>query len=317
MGKQKRRKCDICGDSVIALARHIKSKHTKIKDYKCEYEECLWAFSNSGDLSRHITRIHKKKKPYKCMYENCEATFFQEHERENHVNSVHLDIRPFICSELVDGVPCGAAFHTDGKLRRHINDGHINIENTVPCPDCNRLFKSKDSYNKHIKYKHLKILRYTCGKDKCDYRCFDKSDMKKHKKICTGGEHGSYGEVMIKNVLKKLDINFQYDKSYKLMGNYGSLLRWDFIILTDDEPLFIEFDGEQHFSPQRYGGRSKAKSQEAFIKQQKNDKLKNDFCDNECYLLLRIPYTKVDDIEPLVKDFIATHTTGYLPCPCE
>ena len=64
--------------------------------------------------------------------------------------------------------------------------------------------------------------------------------MKKHKKICTGGEHGSFGEVMIKSILTKLELEFKYDTSYQLIGNYGSLLRWDFIIPTNDKPIFIE-----------------------------------------------------------------------------
>jgi uncharacterized C2H2 Zn-finger protein len=299
-----------------SLTRHIAAKHTKIKAYKCEHSGCDWAYVTNSDLQRHIDGVHNKLKPHRCPKPKCKSAYHKKSDLTNHIKNKHDNIRDFVCTELLDGVPCLKAFHNNVKLRRHLRETHTK-EKTVPCSKCGKLFKSKDSRNKHIQYAHLKILRFSCDIGTCDYRCYDKFRLKNHKKICTGGLHGSFGEIMIKTVLIKLKIKFIHDKAYELIGNHGSPLRWDFVILTDDDPLFIEFDGQQHFSPQRYGGRSMKKSKIAFIKQQKNDKLKNDYCDDNGYLLKRIPYTKVDEIEPLVKTFIATHTIGYLANPYE
>lgn len=311
MPKLEPKTCGTCGTVVScqsSLTRHIKSKHTNIKDHKCEYDNCDEAFAANCDLQRHIKYKHLKIKAHKCTIDDCEAAFVINSDLQNHIKYKHNDIRDFVCTELVDGVICGITVHDAGKLRRHIDNMHINITSEIPCPTCGKLFKSNASRNKHIQCVHLNILRYVCGEGMCDYKCFDSSDMKKHKKLCTGGEHGSYGEIMIKTVLQTMTIEFLHDSSYELMGNYGSLLRWDFII-TADKPLFIEYDGEQHFSPQRFGGRSEKRAKIAFAKQQKNDKLKNDFCADNGYQLLRIPYTELSNIESLVKDFINEHIT--------
>ena len=58
----------------------------------------------------------------------------------------------------------------------------------------------------------------------------------------------------------------------------------------------IEYDGPTHFEP-IYG-------QEKFRKIKIRDKLKDTFCENEGYHLLRIPYFEQDYMEFTITDFI-------------
>ena len=87
-----------------------------------------------------------------------------------------------------------------------------------------------------------------------------------------------------------MKIYYQYNTSHEVKAK--GLLRWDFIITNCDEPLFIEYDGQQHYEPQRFGGISKEKAEIKFEKQKEHDKIKDDYCNENGYLLLRIPYTE-------------------------
>ena len=140
----------------------------------------------------------------------------------------------------------------------------------------------------------------------CAYNTANKSNLQKHIKTCTGNEIGSSGEVAIRQVLNDMKIDYEYNTSYEVKSD-KAMLRWDFIIKAD-EPLFIEYDGRQHFEPVSFGGMSKEKAELAFIKMKHYDKLKNDYCNDNQYLLLRIPYTEFGNIKLLVSNFIIQNT---------
>ena len=106
-----------------------------------------------------------------------------------------------------------------------------------------------------------------------------------------------------------MKIDYQYNTSHEVRSDKG-LLRWDFVI-NGNEPLFIEYDGKQHFEPVNFGGTM----ENAIIKLEetkKRDKLKDDYCNDNGYLLLRIPYTEYENIEKSVVEFIRDNTNwGY------
>lgn len=305
-------KCDKTPSSQKAYDRHVKDSHGE-KTHLCEYKECNWKFATKCGLDRHINGSHLKLKNFKCTVAKCDAKFFKKHDRANHIKFAHNNIRNFVCTTMIDDKQCGAKFHAAVKLRRH-QEKHSS-EKPYKCDKCSVSYKSNDGLIKHTNKIHLNILNHICDGSDCDYACSNSSDLKKHKKCCTNGKTGSFGEVTIKNLLDVLNIRYNYNTADRVMGT-GSLLRWDFIILTDGklgycEPLYIEYDGAQHFKPTRFGGRTLEASKKAFVKQKMHDKLKDDFCYNEGYILLRIPYTQAANIEPLVKNFINTHTIGY------
>lgn len=69
-----------------------------------------------------------------------------------------------------------------------------------------------------------------------------------------------------------------------------------------DDPIFIEYDGEFHYEPHW------ASSVESFQKQHHHDNLKNKFCEENNYLLLRISYWDFAKTHQIVVEFIQTHT---------
>ena len=54
---------------------------------------------------------------------------------------------------------------------------------------------------------------------------------------------------------------------------------------------------------------SQEKAEEAFQKQKTYDKLKDDYCKDNNYPFLRIPYTEYANIEKIITDFMLLHTT--------
>jgi very-short-patch-repair endonuclease len=86
----------------------------------------------------------------------------------------------------------------------------------------------------------------------------------------------------------------------------GRYMRWDFIIPTSSDPIFIEIDGEQHFSPQRFGNQTQDEANVKFVSQQQRDKLKNDYCLENGYLLLRVRNNMYEQkFKKIIEEFIS------------
>ena len=100
----------------------------------------------------------------------------------------------------------------------------------------------------------------------------------------------SKGEKSINEVLKKYNINYIPNNKFKdctgLPNKKGFCyeLKYDFFI--PDKNMIIEFDGEQHFKPI-----SSMRGESGFDKNQKYDKIKNDYCEKNGIKLIRIPWS--------------------------
>ena len=99
----------------------------------------------------------------------------------------------------------------------------------------------------------------------------------------------------IKKLLQENNISFktEYTFSDLLSPDNDIRLRFDFAIFNQDNSLshLIEYDGETHF---RYS--TGWNSKEKFLKQKRNDELKNLYCKQHNIKLLRIPYTMKNNI---------------------
>lgn len=63
----------------------------------------------------------------------------------------------------------------------------------------------------------------------------------------------------------------------------------------------VEYDGEQHFKPVRFGyGETWKQVERKFVSQQKNDCIKTNYCFANGIKLVRIPYTDFDNIESIL-----------------
>ena len=113
----------------------------------------------------------------------------------------------------------------------------------------------------------------------------------------------SRGEEKIKNFLDSLKIS--YERQYKFENCKDiKQLPFDFYILHKN--MCIEYDGEQHFIPVRFGkNETELQIMEKFTAQQKRDQIKNEYCEKNNIMLIRIPYTEYQNIENILNKYLA------------
>ena len=104
----------------------------------------------------------------------------------------------------------------------------------------------------------------------------------------------SIGEKQIETLLRKNNIPYLKEYTFPdLKSPKNGVLRYDFALLKNNQVYkLIEFDGVQHFKPNEYWG-----GEESFKYLQLCDQLKNDYAKQHNIVLVRLPYTKKDNIE--------------------
>ncbi|KKP28263.1 MAG: hypothetical protein UR12_C0021G0004 [candidate division TM6 bacterium GW2011_GWF2_30_66] len=120
----------------------------------------------------------------------------------------------------------------------------------------------------------------------------------------------SRGVKRIEAWLGKNSISFMREKTFSDLRSHkrgNKHLRFDFF-LTDLNVL-IEFDGEQHFKPNKFWG-----GDESFNNLKSNDQRKNSWAIENGYNLLRINFNDKDNIESMLSDYLCNFckfNTGY------
>jgi hypothetical protein len=114
----------------------------------------------------------------------------------------------------------------------------------------------------------------------------------------------SKGELIIKTLLEEYNIAFDYDTIFpQLLSETRRRLRFDFIIYNDDGSInrFIEFDGDQHKYGMQGGNWSHTETLDII---QERDLIKNQFCLDHNYILIRLPYYKIKNLT--IKDLMTS-----------
>jgi hypothetical protein len=289
-------KCTLCDYKCSRnshLQIHIKRVHTRIRDFECN--QCPFKCSTNSDLQRHIKQVHDKIRDFECN--QCPFKCSTNTHLQMHIKRIHLKIKDFECNQ------CPYKSSTNCDLQRHIKAVHDLIKD-FECLTCEFKSSTNTGLQKHIKMVHDKIKDFDCPT--CPYKSSTNGDLHRHIKTCTGKLHCSSGEFEIMKVLDELNVPYVHDENYDGLKDKG-YLRWDVRILSD-EPIFIEYDGEGHYLPIRWGGVSEEKANECLLTHKRRDKIKDDYCLNEGYLLLRIPYWEKTNIKKIVSEYIYENT---------
>lgn len=103
----------------------------------------------------------------------------------------------------------------------------------------------------------------------------------------------SIGEENIEKILKENNINYSKQYTFNDLKNKRRL-RFDFAIFNENNNLshLIEFDGRQHTNDYNVWGGTETLEERCL-----RDELKNLYCKNHNIKLIRIPYTKRDNIK--------------------
>ena len=142
---------------------------------------------------------------------------------------------------------------------------------------------------------------YEC-KCECGGKCIATSQSLRSGHTSSCGCINSSGNMKVEKAIS--EFNIRYIKEYHININSEdiSFIRFDFYL--PDLKLAIEYDGEQHFMPvSRFGG------EEQFLRIQKRDKFKNEYCKNNNITLIRIPYYEKDNITNIIHEILSPTTT--------
>lgn len=162
-------------------------------------------------------------------------------------------------------------------------------------------FKS-DCNKKHDNFYDYSLIDYKNEKDMLIIICpkhgefTQRADHHKRGSGCPKCKMVSKGEIEISKILIKHDINFEFQKTFEDFRSFtNNYYKFDFYIPKLN--LLIEYDGIQHFKPVKYFG-----GDANLVKNQKNDTIKNKFCEDNNIPLLRISYN--DKINKKLKEVI-------------
>ena len=103
----------------------------------------------------------------------------------------------------------------------------------------------------------------------------------------------SKGEYLLNHLLNQMNINFKTQYSFKDLIGEEKPLRFDFAIFKnndEDNPILIEFQGQQHYKV-GWG------DEESFNKLQIYDQKKRDYCKEHSLKLIEICYKDIDKID--------------------
>lgn len=119
----------------------------------------------------------------------------------------------------------------------------------------------------------------------------------------------SQGERIVMNILEKYEIDYEYQYTNSFCKNVLPL-PFDFYLWKYN--VAIEYQGGQHYKPVYYYGKNKVgkeKAEQYFLKIQKHDKIKKDFCEESEIILLTPDYTmSYKEIEELILDTLGIET---------
>jgi Zn finger protein HypA/HybF involved in hydrogenase expression len=114
----------------------------------------------------------------------------------------------------------------------------------------------------------------------------------------------SHGEMELDKISDKLGLRYELQKSFATLKNPETGYKLRFDRYFPDFNTLVEYDGPQHFKPVKYLKTkmlSKKESTKYFRYIKSTDDIKNKYAKNRGIQLIRIPYTKIKNIEDILK----------------
>lgn len=194
-----------------------------------------------------------------------------------------------------------------------IPDTILNNPNSVGCPRCaGRGRVSEKEYANRVS-KTNNLVEYIggfCGMEKhanfkcvkCGYEWHTTAASILQGKACPRCRM-SHGAVKIEQYLKNHNITYEREYRFDDCKNERPL-PFDFFVPTLN--MCIEYDGEQHFMPVRFGkNETDEHVEKKFASQKVNDDIKTNYCHENNINLVRIPYTDFNNINEILDKHIS------------
>ncbi|KAJ2939096.1 hypothetical protein O0L34_g10284 [Tuta absoluta] len=164
------KQCPCVFSSVTYLKVHMRRKHNILQeDFKLKCRVCNLSYNRKESLKRHVMRKHDSG----AYCDSCRKQFNtrEDYLNHSHVKSVNeCNICGLIfatlgglgkhlrCIHKIDQPKvafcniCNEGFHDKRLLKPHLLRVHYRVSYT--CKNCDKVFKNKESYHRHITVKH-------------------------------------------------------------------------------------------------------------------------------------------------------------------
>lgn len=270
------------------------TRRTKIK-FRCLLDGNIWSTTPKTILDGHGCPMCANKKQNRRTNEEFIKEFSEKHKdiialSKFNKTSQKMSFKCSICNYTWDAVP----------------NALLNRKETG-CPKCNgKVAVEKEEFLRRLHEKNIYVeyvSGYTFISKKCVFAC--KKCSYQWDSLPTnilGGKscpkcNMSHGAKNIINYLEKN--NIQYCREKRFDGCRGVRpLPFDFYLPQHN--ICIEYDGEQHFEPVKFGNCDNDKLDKKFNMRVAYDKIKTDYCNDNKIKLIRIPYTDFNDIDKIL-----------------
>ncbi|XP_050675555.1 zinc finger protein 26-like [Leptidea sinapis] len=236
--------CPLVFSSPNFLKLHMRRKHNALKeDFRLKCKICNLSYDKIESLKRHVRRKHDKgsycfvcnrqfdtkelflshthtKQIIECSI--CGLIFASRNGLSKHTRHLHHSDEP----KRVFCHICNEGFYDKRQLKPHYMRVHLKV--SYSCRFCNKVFKAKESYRRHIIVRHQNTLPNNQKCDHCTETFPDEFELSRHVYLV---HHLNDGKI-----IKKEDGDKNGFQCTKCTNNYDS---W--------EELRIHFE-ETHYS---------------------------------------------------------------------
>ena len=150
---------------------HMKSAHSSVPLYSCDWNECEEKFKSLHALTAHKA-IHVNGGEYKCCAIRCGKSFVT---RENLLAHELIHNKKFVCSWPGCGKKFAKNFMLTHHIRRHQNKRQFKCE----VQGCGQSLVTKSNLDNHLD-KHSNPLPFKCPEKGCDKAFTRKSTLLNH-----------------------------------------------------------------------------------------------------------------------------------------
>lgn len=162
-------------------------------------------------------------------------------------------------------------------------------------------------YVDNIMINHNTFIKFICpyhedkGVQLMKYRNMAREQVHGCKYCIHSIRNRSCGEIKIAKYLDNHNILYDREHMFADCRN-ETALRFDFYLR--DHNTVIEYDGQQHYEPVLFYTDDIEEAQKRLEKNQKRDKIKDDYCKNRNIKMIRIPYWEYTNIDNILKETI-------------
>lgn len=253
-----------------------------------------------------------------CGREKLSKASFKTHEEfKNEVETANPHIKLIDKYKGANGsLKCFCKIHnkTFSKYFSSLINGHTGCDECYKEDMRNRMGKSSEQFKEELAKIHpeLKVIgEYTNRSTPLKFYCtthnieFESKpcDILKRESCCPKSMK-FVKEKSIGNLLEEWNIKYETQKRFDDCKDKRTL-PFDFYLV--DFNILLEYQGQQHYTPVKFGTQNKEEAISKYKYTIKHDKIKKKYCNDHNISLIEIPYWEYDDLEFYLFDQLVKH----------